>query len=88
MGHEELQESLERLRVELEQLEEGDHRSRERLTALVADIERKLSDPHDAEHHDNLLANVKAAVEHFEVEHPRTTGILNHIMVTLANMGI
>ncbi|NIT59402.1 MAG: DUF4404 family protein, partial [Aliifodinibius sp.] len=31
---------------------------------------------------------LKEAINRFETEHPRTTAILNDIMVTLSNMGI
>ncbi len=87
MDEKQLKESLAQLRAEIHRLEAGDDQARERLNGLVADIERRLSHP-DREVHDSLMANLRSAIEHFEVAHPRATGILNHIMVTLGNMGI
>lgn len=88
MSPDRVRQSLDQLRSEIEKLEGGDESSRERLNVLVADIEHKLSVPDDVEHHDALLQNLRDAIAEFEVSHPRTTGILNHIMVTLGNMGI
>ncbi len=87
MPQTELRESLEKLRREIERLDPGDRQSKERLNALIVDLELKLSQP-ESQHHDNLIDNVREGIEHFEVEHPRITYILNHIMVTLGNMGI
>lgn len=88
MENEELRGSLEALRAEVDRLESGDREAKERLDRLISDIETKLAEPENAEHHDTLVENVREAIAHFEVSHPRTTGVLNHIMVTLGNMGI
>ena len=50
--------------------------------------EAYTQNPDDAEHHASVIARLEDAISRFEVEHPRATGILNHIMVTLGNMGI
>ena len=83
-----LRDSVESLRQEIEQLPDGDSANRERLESLIADIENRLENPDDVELHDELIENIQNAVTHFEVEHPTATGVLNHIMVTLGNMGI
>jgi hypothetical protein len=44
--------------------------------------------PEDAAHHQSLLQDLRQSISQFEVSHPRTTAILNQIMVTLGNMGI
>ncbi len=88
MEQERLRRSLEELREELARLEIEDDVERARLAALVEDIEHGLDNPDDVAHHANVVAGIEEAISRFEVEHPRATGILNHIMVTLGNMGI
>ena len=34
------------------------------------------------------MHGLRDAIERFEVEHPRATGVVNDIMVVLSNMGI
>lgn len=87
MPRDELRESIEKLRLEIESLDPADRSSKERLESLVAELERNLSDS-DLEQHETLVQNLREGIEHFEVEHPSITGVLNHIMVTLSNMGI
>ena len=88
MEQERLRQALDELREELERLPIDDETERARLDALVADIEHGLENPHDAAHQATVVAGIEQAISRFEVEHPRATGILNHIMVTLGNMGI
>jgi len=88
MDREELLQDLARLRTELARLETRETRARARLESLIDDLEFKLEHPDDEEHHHNLVARVRSAVEEFEVEHPRATGILNQVMMTLSNLGI
>ena len=88
MPERKLRESLEALRAEIQRLEAGDAQARERLDALIAELEARLEHPDDAERHEDLVRSVSDAIAEFEVSHPRATGILNHIMVTLSNMGI
>ena len=38
--------------------------------------------------HESVIDSIKTTIEKFETDHPRTTAILNDIMVTLSNMGI
>jgi hypothetical protein len=83
-----LRESFLKLRAELDKLGPLDEAVRARLTGLLADLERRLADPAAGEDDDGLIANVRESVEQFEVEHPRTTAILNDIMLALSNMGI
>lgn len=88
MPEKELRDGLERLRAERDRLPAEDRDNRERLDALIAEIEDRLAHPDDRDRHHGLVERVREAIEEFEVEHPRATAILNDIMVTLANMGI
>lgn len=83
-----LRELLEQLHGEIEALESSDAETKSRLNNLILDLEQTLDRPVDAEHHENVVQDLRESIRHLEVEHPRTTGILNHIMMTLSNMGI
>ena len=87
MPENQLREELEKLRSEVSRAG-TDPDSIQRLQAIIAEIEAKLENPEDVDHHHNLVSTIKEAMNHFETEHPRATGILNDIMVTLSNMGI
>ncbi|GEM_PF-449380 len=81
-------ETLQSLRDEIDNLDIGDNESKERLEKLVADIEMKINSPDDRDHHITLVEDLAGSVAHFEVSHPRVTGILNDIMMALSNMGV
>ena len=87
MPEQQLQENLEKLRAEIEQVADSDTEAKARLNALINEIEASI-DPEQETGDLKLVQNIKDAVAHFETEHPRTTAILNDIMVTLSNMGI
>jgi hypothetical protein len=77
-----------KLREEVGRLPPEDAAARTRLGALISDIERRLSNPESSEHDAGLLDNIRETIESFELAYPRTTSILNQLMVTLSNMGI
>ena len=88
MSDEKLRKSLDELRSELERLEAEEAQVRERLNALIADVETQIDSPGDAEQGQSLVQDLRRSISEFEVSHPRATAILNQIMVTLGNMGI
>lgn len=88
MSNEDLPQLIESLKAEIARLDPGDHEARARREALVADIERRIDASDDSMAHEDLMESLREAVERFEVEHPRTTGIINNIMVMLGSMGI
>jgi hypothetical protein len=90
MNNDELRTLVGQLKAEIDVLAPADEEARERLGALVDDLERRLDDPQDTAlpEHDDFMDGLKETVERFEVEHPRATGIINNIMVMLGNMGI
>ena len=83
MDHERLRESLEHLRSVINHTDVSDPQSKAKLNALISDIERKLENPQDTEHHESLVRSVKESIGHFEVMHPRATDILNQVMTSL-----
>ncbi len=86
MYRKKLQDSLERLRDEINHLASDDSESRSRLNQLISELEIKLDNPEDE--NEGLIDNLRESIQHFEAEHPRATAIMNDIMVTLSNMGI
>jgi CII-binding regulator of phage lambda lysogenization HflD len=84
----ELKASLEKLRSEIAALEAGDRQTKQRLEALVRDLEEKLDRPRDTDLHKDAVQHVDDAISQFEVSHPTLTAVLNDIMVKLSNMGI
>ena len=88
MSDEQLRQSLNDLRSELERLKSEEAQIRERLDALISGVETGLEKPEDTAHLQSLVQDLRQSISQFEVSHPRATGILNQIMVTLGNMGI
>ena len=90
MTEQRLRQDLERLRAEVNRAAQHDSGARQKLNALINDIEHRIAEPRDAGtgDHVDLVSTVRHAIEHFETDHPRATAILNDIMVTLGNMGI
>jgi len=90
MSNDQLHELIAQLRKEIDGLGADDAAARERLDGLVAELERRLADPdsEDLEAPEDFMETLRETVERFEVEHPRATGIVNNILVTLGNLGI
>jgi DNA repair exonuclease SbcCD ATPase subunit len=83
-----LKDELEKLRAEVKELATDNIEAIAKLETLISELEIKLEEPSDEDHHNNLIANLKETITQFETEHPRATAILNDIMVSLSNMGI
>lgn len=87
MAEKEVSEALFQLRSEIETLSPENPELKERLEGLLNDLEDRLEATEDVNHL-HLVEDMKEAVTQFELEHPRITGILNELMVSLSNMGI
>ncbi len=88
MSSEDLTALAERLRAEIDNLDEAGPEALERLSALHAELEQRLAHPREDNQDETFIESLKAGIETFEVEHPRATGILNQVLQTLSNMGI
>lgn len=88
MSDSELHELIGQLKSEIARLGPQDDEARARLRALVAEVEQRLDPAEEDDAAEDLMERLRETVERFEVEHPRATGILNNIMVTLGSMGI
>lgn len=87
MSHEKINAAIEALRAEISKLDVDDSVSRERLDHLVGELQQQIDTGEDASAV-LLEGSVTEMIEQFEVEHPRITGVLNDLMVTLSGMGI
>ena len=88
MSIEEIHKCLERLRSELNKLEGDDVLIKEQVNGLISAVEHRLEHPDDSTHRKTLNQNTHSFIKQFETEHPRMTGILNQIMMTLSKLGI
>lgn len=88
MSKQDLREALERLHAEIELLGKKDDVLKQRLDALIEEVEQQIAGEGVETDAAGLIEKLQQQVEQFETQHPRVTGILNHIMLTLSNMGI
>jgi hypothetical protein len=83
-----LREYLEELNSTIGDLHAPDD-DKNKLTGLIAEIELQLNEPMlvtgDPQ---TLVDQVENMINTFEQDHPRVSGILNNIMLTLSNMGV
>lgn len=86
MTEQKISDALDELRKEGEQLDNPE--SKELLDSLMENIGQNIDYTATLDEHQDLVEDVKDAITHFEVEHPRITGILNEIIMALSNMGI
>ena len=87
MSQEELQQLLNKLRVELNSLDINSDEYH-KVNSVIASIENQIEEIEEQQSKSTLKEDLQKYIEKFEVEHPRITGILNDIMVKLGNMGI
>jgi molecular chaperone DnaK (HSP70) len=87
MSEQELRQLIEKLRAEVDTLPDEDVEARERLDAIIGELDKKLQEPGSEDHH-GLISNLQDSIKEMEARHPDTTTLLNNIMMTLANMGI
>ena len=87
MSEQELKALIDDLRREVEALPDDDVDARQRLNAIISELDKKLNEPGTEDHH-GLVGNLQDSIKELEARHPDTTTLLNNIMMTLANMGI
>ncbi len=88
MPEKKIRDDIEKLRTEIENLSADEDTPKEKLEILLQEIESGLETEMQNKKQSELLAGLKESVNHFETEHPRTTAIINDIMMALSNMGI
>jgi hypothetical protein len=89
MDKEKLHQELERLHVELQQIDSLDASDREKLLTLAEEIRQLLEyKGTDTRHYRSLLDRVEGAVTEFEAAHPRTTQLMRDVLHQIAYLGI
>jgi len=83
-----LDESLSKLRSEIDALDIGDEDTRRRLDGLVGDIATRIREPDRAGPDATLSGRLKATILNFEVSHPRLAVLMNDVLDKLSAMGI
>ncbi len=88
MSKEDLNQSIEALRAELDQIATTDLAAKNKLLALITDIERQVQEPDREEHRQTTLQQLPALIEQLEADHPKVTNVLGRMLNTLSGMGI
>lgn len=88
MSKKELNKSLQDLRAELDKLGTDNDDIKEKIDSLATGIEGEINNLDNTKYIDSLIQNIQEHVEQLETDHPRITGVLNRIMVTLSGLGI
>lgn len=87
MNKEELHNSLEALRLEIDLLEAKDEATRQKLYEFVTEMERLIESEAPARQ-TTMKDAIVAFVDAYEIKHPRLTAIANDLMNKLMGMGI
>lgn len=85
MDEKEIYQQLETLKGELAETSLGDE-TREKMLGLIDRIEEQMHTP--AGDSEGISEQFEILVTEFELSHPKLTGVVNNLLVTLGNMGI
>ena len=90
MDDSELRDTLEKLHQELEQTENLDDESRQRLQHLMIDIRTILEREGSSsiEQYQSLGDQLNEAIQRYELSHPSLTAALSHALNILSGIGI
>ena len=84
---ESIQESIEELKLEIGNLQDEESDSRNKLNALVQELETELEN-REMDSFDDFIEPLNDSISNFEASHPRITEIINNIMTALSGIGI
>lgn len=88
MPQEELQTTLQDLRLELDKLHFDNEAHRLQVNDAVYKLEEKLRDESFMSGDEFLVHELKEALLHFEESHPKLTGLVGRVSDLLSKMGI
>jgi hypothetical protein len=90
MDDTELRDTLEKLHQELEQAENLDDESRQRLQHLMGDIRTALEreEPPPSEDYQSIGDQLNEAILEYEISHPSLTASMVHALEILSGAGI
>lgn len=87
MSREELRATLGHLRSEIDRAAFRDPEARDRVSSLIATLERALSAPEDEQSRERVREQL-SVIEQLEAEHPQLTAALSRVIGALSSMGI
>jgi cytochrome c-type biogenesis protein CcmH/NrfF len=89
MEQQQLRDLLETLHKELEQVGSVDEKTADVLTSLKDDIGKLVREgDQDDEGRENMVERMNEAIGHFEEEHPKLSMMIQHVLDSLAQMGL
>jgi|WetSurMetagenome_2_1015567.scaffolds.fasta_scaffold165376_2 hypothetical protein len=88
MEQQKLRELLETLHQELAEVGTVDEKTSEVLTTLKADISKLIEVGEEAAGEESITERMSDAVGHFEEEHPQLSMMIQHVLDSLARMGL
>ncbi len=88
MSQADLQKSLDALHAEIGKLETPDAAVKDKLLALIDDVEKQVQNPDGSEHAKVASQKLPDLIEQFEADHPKVTDTLGQLLNTLSGMGI
>ena len=88
MSKEEIGKSLQALHAEIDQLSETDVTAKQKLLALIHEVETQMEQPQDKETHARTVQGLPSLIEQFEADHPKVTDSLGRLLNTLSSIGI
>ena len=88
MSQEEIGKSIQALHNEIDQLADTDVAAKEKLLALIHEVETQLENPQAKDTHHKTVQKLPNLIEQFEAEHPKVTANLSRLLNTLSGMGV
>ena len=89
MEQQQLRDLLETLHQELEQVGQVDEKTAEVLTTLKEDIGKLVTGGEaEGDGREGLVERMNDALGHFEEEHPKLSMMIQHVLDSLARMGL
>ena len=88
MSKEAVQQSIAALHAEIDQLETSDAAAKDKLLALISDVEKQMAEPDNISQRTDNLKTLPTLIEQFEADHPKMTSALSGLLNTLSSMGV
>ncbi|MEO0770367.1 MAG: DUF4404 family protein [Cyanobacteria bacterium J06649_4] len=88
MSKADIQQSIAALHTEIERLDTLDGAVKEKLLALISEVEEQMENPDGAPSDSTAVQSLPGLIEQFEADHPKVTENLGRLLNTLSSMGI
>ena len=88
MSKADVSKSIQALHAEIDRLNTADVAVKEKLLALINDVERHLDEPDEPVTQQSNIKTLPLLIEQFEADHPKITDTLGQLLNTLSGMGI